>query len=329
MSASEPIGQGINSLLGQELFQSRHIGPNADEERQMLGSLGVDSRQALIDQTIPQPLRLTSSPALCDPADETAALEELADIAALNETWRSYIGCGYHGTITPEPIRRNVLENPGWYTAYTPYQAEVAQGRLEALLNFQQMTIDLMGLPIANASLLDEATAAAEAMAMCRRASRNKTQRFLVDTAVHPQVLAVLRTRAHWMGIELQELDTDTLASDFDAATVFGAYLQTPDTEGRVRDFSPLIARHSGRWRARLRRHGSAGRHALAITRCHGRGYRSWLCPALWRADGIRRAACCVHGRRGQARSHDARPGHRRVERRCRQTGLPDGAANP
>ena len=243
MQASEPVGRGLESLLGLESFHARHIGPGTDDESRMLSALGVDSRDALIQQTIPAPLRLASAPVLCAPVDETGALAELGDIAAMNERWRSYIGCGYHGTVTPEPIRRNVLENPGWYTAYTPYQAEVAQGRLEALLNFQQMTIDLTGLPIANASLLDEATAAAEAMAVCRRASRNKTSRFLVDRSVHPQVLAVLGTRAHWMGIELAVVDADALGEDFDASQVFGAYLQTPDTEGRVRDFSPLIVR--------------------------------------------------------------------------------------
>ncbi|MEZ5658821.1 MAG: aminomethyl-transferring glycine dehydrogenase [Burkholderiaceae bacterium] len=243
MHASEPVGHGLSSLLGHDTFHGRHLGPNPADEGHMLAELGVDSRQRLIEQTIPANLRLAAAPALCAPIDETGALRELAEIAARNANWRSYIGCGYHGTITPEPIRRNVLENPGWYTAYTPYQAEVAQGRLEALLNFQQMTIDLTGLPIANASLLDEATAAAEAMAVCRRASRNKNDRFLVDRAVHPQVLAVLRTRAQWMGIAIEVADADALGETFDPGSVFGAYLQTPDTEGRVRDFTPLIAR--------------------------------------------------------------------------------------
>ncbi|MEZ5651221.1 MAG: aminomethyl-transferring glycine dehydrogenase [Burkholderiaceae bacterium] len=242
MHASEPVGRGLDSLLGHDTFHGRHLGPTADDEGRMLAELGVASRQALIDETIPAALRLPARPALCAPIDETGALRELSEIAERNERWRSYIGCGYHGTVTPEPIRRNVLENPGWYTAYTPYQAEVAQGRLEALLNFQQMTIDLTGLPIANASLLDEATAAAEAMTVCRRASRNKAGRFLVDRAVHPQVLAVLATRAHWMNIELHVADVDSLGDDFDPASVFGAYLQTPDTEGRVRDFTPLIS---------------------------------------------------------------------------------------
>jgi glycine dehydrogenase len=142
---------------------------------------------------------------------------------------------GYHATHTPAVIQRNVLENPGWYTAYTPYQAEISQGRLEGLLNFQQMVIDLTGLPVANASLLDEATAAAEAMAMIRRSAKSKAAAFFVDSAVHPQVLSVMRTRAKWLGIEL------IVGDDVQPEKVFGAHLQYPDTFGRIRDFSEVI----------------------------------------------------------------------------------------
>ncbi|MGB7181903.1 MAG: aminomethyl-transferring glycine dehydrogenase, partial [Burkholderiaceae bacterium] len=173
-----------------------------------------------------------------------SALAELTAIAAHNQVWRSYIGCGYHNTITPEPIKRNVLENPGWYTAYTPYQAEVAQGRLEALLNFQQMVIDLTGLDVANASLLDEATAAAEAMAVCRRASRSKSQRFFISKLAHPQVIAVMQTRAQWMGFEaVVGHPTDLDDANAAQASFFGAYLQTPDTHGAVHDYTDLISR--------------------------------------------------------------------------------------
>jgi glycine dehydrogenase len=229
----------IRALFGDDEFHARHLGPNEQQQTAMLNTLGFASRDALIRACVPESIRIDDPLALPAPASESAALAELAAIAGENQVWRSYIGAGYFGTITPEPIKRNVLENPGWYTAYTPYQAEVAQGRLEALLNFQQMVIDLTGLAVANASLLDEATAAAEAMALCRRASRSKATKFFVDAGVHPQVLAVMRTRAQWMGIELQVGNAET---QLDPGQLFGAHLQTPDTEGRVRDFSPQIA---------------------------------------------------------------------------------------
>jgi len=239
MSLHEQIGRGLASLTGDDAFHARHLGPAGADEREMLAALGVSTRDALIDDTVPDSIRLRAPLALPAPASEAAALAELRAIASRNQVWRSYIGAGYHGTITPEPIRRNVFENPGWYTAYTPYQAEIAQGRLEALLNYQQMVIDLTGLPIANASLLDEATAAAEAMAVARRASKAASNRYLVDAGTHPQVIAVLRTRARWLGWEVVVGDAclpGTLAGGF-----FGAHLQSPDTRGRLRDWSSVI----------------------------------------------------------------------------------------
>ncbi|MFN5880933.1 MAG: glycine dehydrogenase (aminomethyl-transferring), partial [Burkholderiales bacterium] len=226
----------LRSLLGTDEFHGRHIGPQGDDETLMLAAIGYASRRDLIRDTVPAGILRDAPLALCEPTTEAGALAELQAIANQNQIWRSYIGAGYHNTLTPEPIRRNVLENPGWYTAYTPYQAEVAQGRLESLLNFQQMVIDLTGLEVANASLLDEATAAAEAMGAMRRASKSKSNRFLVDASVHPQVIAVIRTRAHWMGLEV--VVADALASD--ASGFFGAHVQCPDTEGRLRDFSAL-----------------------------------------------------------------------------------------
>jgi glycine dehydrogenase len=226
----------LRSLLGTDEFHGRHIGPQGEDETAMLAAIGYASRRELIRDTVPAAILREAPLALCEPTTEAQALAELREIAGRNQVWRTYIGAGYHNTLTPEPIRRNVLENPGWYTAYTPYQAEVAQGRLEALLNFQQMVIDLTGLQVANASLLDEATAAAEAMGAMRRASKQASQRFLVDAGVHPQVLAVIRTRAQWMGIEVVVAD----ALQIDASTFFGAHVQCPDTEGRLRDFSPL-----------------------------------------------------------------------------------------
>ncbi len=243
MTPSDKFPGGLGALLGEDEFHARHIGPGGQQEAAMLAQLGCASRAQLVRETVPSSILLEGPLALPAPVTEAAALAELLALAGHNAVWRSYIGAGYHGTLTPEPIRRNVLENPGWYTAYTPYQAEVAQGRLESLLNFQQMVIDLTGLPVANASLLDEATAAAEAMAVCRRASKSKATRFFVDSGVHPQVLAVIATRARWMGIELQVGDADR---DLDPAAVFGAHLQTPDTLGRVRDLTAVIDRLHG-----------------------------------------------------------------------------------
>src|SRR5438477_4399690 len=227
----------LADLLGKEEFAGRHLGPDGAAQREMLAALGVDSLDALVREVVPAAIRLKEPLKLGEPETELQALAELSAHAMHNEVWRSYIGMGYYGTHTPAVIQRNVMENPGWYTAYTPYQAEISQGRLEALLNFQQLVIDLTGLPVANASLLDEATAAAEAMAMIRRSSAAKAKAFFVDAAAHPQVLSVMRTRAQWLGIELSVGDPQKL----DPATVFGAHLQYPDTYGRIRDWSQLI----------------------------------------------------------------------------------------
>ncbi|MEN9314301.1 MAG: aminomethyl-transferring glycine dehydrogenase, partial [Pseudomonadota bacterium] len=240
MTKNDDRTGGLRALLDHDAFHARHLGTTPSREAAMLATIGRDSREALIRDTVPAAILLDAPLALPDPVNEAGALAELKTIAAENAVWRSYIGAGYHGTITPEPIRRNVLENPGWYTAYTPYQAEISQGRLESLLNFQQMIVELTGLPVANASLLDEATAAAEAMAVCRRASKHASRRYFVDAGTHPQVVSVMRTRGRWMDIEVVVGDAETHC---DPSGFFGAHLQTPDTEGRVRDFSDLIAR--------------------------------------------------------------------------------------
>src|SRR5438128_645357 len=228
----------LADLLGKEEFAGRHLGVDEAAQREMLAALGAESLDALVREVVPAAIRLKEPLKLGEPETELQALAELSAHAVHNEVWRSYIGMGYYGTHTPAVIQRNVMENPGWYTAYTPYQAEISQGRLEGLLNFQQLVIDLTGLPVANASLLDEATAAAEAMAMIRRASKSKAAAFFVDAAAHPQVLSVMRTRAQWLGIELVAGDPQKL----DPATVFGAHLQYPDTYGRIRDWSQLIS---------------------------------------------------------------------------------------
>jgi len=225
----------IDDLLDKDGFAARHIGTPPPAQREMLGTIGAASVDALVREVVPHDILIDQPLGLGEPRTEAEALAEISEHAARNELWRNFIGMGYYGTHTPAVIQRNVFENPGWYTAYTPYQAEISQGRLEALLNFQQMVIDLTGLPVANASLLDEATAAAEAMAMARRSAKSKAGAFFVDAAVHPQVIAVMRTRAKWLGIEL--VVGDTVQPD----KVFGAHLQYPDTLGRVRDFSKVI----------------------------------------------------------------------------------------
>ena len=225
-------------LLAQDAFLARHLGSGGTAQAEMLRTLGCGTIAELLDEVVPKDILVERPIELPAPVGEHEALALLKAIAAQNENWRSFIGQGYYGCHTPAVIERNVLENPGWYTAYTPYQAEISQGRLEALLAFQQMTIDLTGLPVANASLLDEATAVAEAMALIRRSVGKTTNAFFIDAACHPQVLAVVRTRAKWSGTDLVVGDPER---DLDAERVFGAHLQIPDTYGRIRDPRALI----------------------------------------------------------------------------------------
>ena len=232
-------------------FERRHIGPSDQDQRQMLAEVGVSSLEELAAQIVPADILLPPDVALeglPEPCSEAQALAELAAIAGQNQVVRSLIGQGYYGTAIPAVIQRHVFENPAWYTAYTPYQAEIAQGRLEALLNFQTLISELTGLPIANASLLDEATAAAEAMALARSVcKRPGAHRFLVDQAVFPQTLAVLQTRAEPLGIELSLIDAQALAASGTAAKtlaedVFGLLLQLPGAGGGLWDPSSLLA---------------------------------------------------------------------------------------
>ncbi|MCY0107834.1 aminomethyl-transferring glycine dehydrogenase [Pseudomonas monsensis] len=227
----------LSQLRDPEAFLRRHLGPDAAEQQAMLDSLGLGSRAELIEQTVPPGIRLNRALDLPPALDEQAALAKLRGYAEQNQVWTSLIGMGYHGTLTPTVILRNVLENPGWYTAYTPYQPEIAQGRLEALLNFQQLTIDLTGLELANASLLDEATAAAEAMALAKRVAKSKSNLFFVDENCHPQTISVVQTRAEGFGFELIIDAVDNLKQH----QVFGALLQYPDTHGEIRDLRPVI----------------------------------------------------------------------------------------
>ncbi|WP_029604035.1 aminomethyl-transferring glycine dehydrogenase [Kozakia baliensis] len=223
-----------------DAFATRHNGPRPDEIAAMLKFLGVDSLEALIAQTVPAAILDRSDCGIGEGLTETEALARLHEIASKNVVMRSMIGQGYYDTILPPVIQRNILENPAWYTAYTPYQPEISQGRLEALLNFQTLVRDLTGLDIANASLLDEATACAEAMALAQRVSKSKANAFFVDADTHPQTIAVLRTRAEPLGWELIIGDPQT---DLKAETVFGALLSYPGSSGQVRDFRPVIAK--------------------------------------------------------------------------------------
>jgi glycine dehydrogenase len=222
-------------------FPTRHIGPDEKSIREMLEVVGASSVDQLIDQTVPKSIRTQSLLAIEEELSEAEALARLREIAGRNQIFKSFIGCGYSDTITPPVIQRNIFENPGWYTAYTPYQPEVAQGRLEALLNFQQMVIDLTGLEIANASLLDEATAAAEAMTMLLRVhTKDAPKTFFVSDSCHPQTIEVVRTRAHPLGIEVITGDQKT----FDFKTkVFGALVQYPATDGAITDLRPFMQR--------------------------------------------------------------------------------------
>ncbi|WP_397472505.1 aminomethyl-transferring glycine dehydrogenase [Rheinheimera sp.] len=228
----------LSQLANHDEFIQRHIGPDAAETAAMLSELGVDSVEALIAQTVPADIRLKTPLATGPAMTEADALAKLKQAASKNKMFKSYIGMGYHPTLTPNVILRNVLENPGWYTAYTPYQPEIAQGRLESLLNFQQLTLDLTGMELASASLLDEATAAAEAMALAKRVTKSKSNLYFISDDVHPQTIDVVKTRAEMFGFDV----VVGKAADAVNQDVFGALIQYPATNGDVRNDSELIA---------------------------------------------------------------------------------------
>ncbi|WP_333608294.1 aminomethyl-transferring glycine dehydrogenase [Arsukibacterium sp.] len=228
----------LTQLAKHDEFIQRHIGPDEAETAAMLQELGVDSLEQLIAQTVPQSIRLPKPLAIGDSKTEDEALSYLKAVASKNKMYKSYIGMGYHPTLTPNVILRNVLENPGWYTAYTPYQPEIAQGRLESLLNFQQLSLDITGMELASASLLDEATAAAEAMALAKRVTKSKSNLYFIADDVHPQTIDVVKTRAEMFGFDI----IVGKASDAGEHDVFGALLQYPTTNGDIRNDSELIA---------------------------------------------------------------------------------------
>ncbi|EGR0058108.1 aminomethyl-transferring glycine dehydrogenase [Vibrio vulnificus] len=228
----------LQSLNTQHEFVGRHNGPNHADQQKMLSTINAESLDALIAQTVPAQIRLEKPMQLAEAQSEADMLASIKKFADLNQVKRTFIGQGYYNTFTPNVILRNVLENPGWYTAYTPYQPEISQGRLESLLNYQQMVMDLTGMDIANASLLDEATAAAEAMTLCQRAGKSKSKVFFVADDVHPQTIEVIKTRAKYFGFDVVIGNVDALPQ----AEAFGALLQYPSTTGEVRDLTDVIA---------------------------------------------------------------------------------------
>ncbi|HXZ96768.1 MAG TPA: aminomethyl-transferring glycine dehydrogenase [Burkholderiales bacterium] len=226
--------------LGQEsVFSHRHIGPDEQERRAMLEVLGLRSMEELVDKAVPPVIRSKEPLKLASPLSEQQMLRELQAIASGNQVFKTFIGMGYYSCFTPPVILRNIIENPAWYTAYTPYQPEISQGRLEALLNFQTLVMDLTGLDIANASLLDEATAAAEAMVLCRRAAKNQSAAFFVSSDCHPQTIAVVQTRAKPLGIEIVLGDH---RKDLEQSDVFGALLQYPASTGEIHHYAQVAA---------------------------------------------------------------------------------------
>ncbi|NRF25408.1 aminomethyl-transferring glycine dehydrogenase [Vibrio coralliilyticus] len=229
----------LQSLSTQNEFVARHNGPNKSDQQKMLDAINVASLDALIDETVPAQIRLEQPMTMAEALSEADMLAAMREFADQNQIKRTFIGQGYYNTFTPNVILRNVLENPGWYTAYTPYQPEISQGRLEALLNYQQMVMDLTGMDIANASLLDEATAAGEAMTLCKRAGKSKSNVFFVADDVHPQTLEVVKTRAKYIGFDVQVGSLESLPEQ----DVFGALVQYPGTTGEVRDLTDIIAK--------------------------------------------------------------------------------------
>ncbi|WP_045457881.1 aminomethyl-transferring glycine dehydrogenase [Vibrio campbellii] len=229
----------LQSLSTQNEFVARHNGPNKSDQQKMLEAINAVSLDSLIDETVPAQIRLEQPMNLAEAKSEADMLAAMRKFADQNQIKRTFIGQGYYNTFTPNVILRNVMENPGWYTAYTPYQPEISQGRLESLLNYQQMVMDLTGMEIANASLLDEATAAAEAMTLCKRAGKSKSNVFFVADDVHPQTIEVVKTRAKFIGFEVLVGSLDSLPEQ----DVFGALVQYPGTTGEVRDLTDIIAK--------------------------------------------------------------------------------------
>ena len=322
----------LNALHPAGSFAGRHIGPRPDETAEMLAvDRPPDSLEELVDACVPEGVRDRTPLDLPAADDEAAVLALLRERAAANDVYTSMIGLGYYGTVTPAVIQRNVLENPAWYTAYTPYQPEISQGRLEALINFQTMVADLTGLDVAGASMLDEATAAAEAMTLVRRAGRAKSDAvFVVDADTLPQTLAVLETRAEPLGIRLHVTDlSGGWPTDLPEAGAFGVLLSYPGASGAVRDHRALAEAAHDAGAVGRRRRRPARPHAARGAGGVGRRRRLRHHPALRRPHGLRRAARRLPlGPRGPG-PPAARPAGRRLGGRRRRRRLPARPADP
>ena len=228
----------IEDLLNNDVFTNRHIGSSSAQKKKMLDYLGFDNLDDLIEEIVPDIIRRKKPMNIADGISELAALKQLRNLARMNIRYKSFIGQGYYNSITPPVIQRNIQENPAWYSAYTPYQPEISQGRLEALMNFQTMVTDLTGMELANASMLDEASACAEAMSFCQRVSKSKSKVFFVANDCYPQNIEVVLTRAEPLGIEV--VIGDPLV-DLEKHDCFGVLLQYPNTYGNFSDYSKLI----------------------------------------------------------------------------------------
>jgi len=293
----------------------RHIGPSPSEMASMLEVLGVTDLEELIEQTIPANLRQSQPLNFEAPLSERELIFKMRQVAAKNKVFTTMIGQGFYGTVCPPAIQRNILENPAWYTAYTPYQPEISQGRLEALLNFQTVVSDLTGLEVANASLLDEATAAAEAMVMAQRVAKSKARGFFIDENCHPQNIAVMKTRA-------EPLDIDIIVGapeELDASAVFGGIFQYPGTYGHIQDFSP---------QAELLQ-GASGTDLTQRACRHGCRYCRGVHPAIWRAHGLRWSVSGLHGLQSCLQAQHAGKDRRCFDRRPRKYGLSLVPADP
>ncbi len=315
----------LNEFEQASPFASRHVGTDAPDQQRMLETLGYASLEDLLADAIPSSIREKLALALPPAGSEAEVAAELRALADRNRPLTTMIGLGYYGTITPPVIRRNVLENPAWYTAYTPYQPEISQGRLEALINFQTMVEDLTGLPVAGASVLDEGTAAAEAMALAHRAAR-AGDTFVVDADVLPQTLDVVRTRAVPLGLKVVVHD---LAEPLPAGDVFGVLAQYPGASGRIRELAPLATAVHDRGALLV-----VAADLLALTLItsarRGRGrHRDGLDPALRCAARLRRPACRLPRGPCGAGAPAARPPGRGVGGRRRRARLPPRAADP
>jgi hypothetical protein len=332
-----------------DTFARRHIGPRDKEVVAMLGKLGVGSLEELTEKTVPKSVLQAQVTSLGEPLAETELLRQLREIASKNKVFRTYIGMGYYGTITPPVILRNIMENPGWYTQYTPYQAEIAQGRLESLINYQTMVSELTGLPVSNASLLDEGTAAAEAMLVSFSHANRKKRTFFVDEACHPQTIACVQTRAQGFGIKVivgphDKFDFQAGKSDvmgiliqvrrafIDCFPLSKTYLLPAITVPQhLRNCSRLRGPRFARprsWSSCRMCHGPPCPHPSEapgrIRLRHCRRQR----PALWCSLGIRWTPRGLFRVQGRAQAQDARTFDRRDQGRQRKAGLPACAAD-